>query len=73
MPVLYYGRPEDVAKAIKNEIELLTVLLNRDEKLDAFIKKKIELLNKCLAQVGKLPPGEYQVVAVNTCEVIPLL
>jgi len=52
---------------------LLTALLNRDEKLDAFIKKKIELLNKCLAQVGKLPPGEYQVVAVNTCEVIPLL
>jgi hypothetical protein len=71
--MLYYGQPEDVAKAIKNEIELLTALLNRDEKLDAFIKKKIELLNKCLAQVWKLPPGEYQVVAVNTCEVIPLL
>jgi len=30
--MLYYGRPEDVAKAIKNEIELLTALFNRDEK-----------------------------------------
>jgi hypothetical protein len=71
--MLCYGRPEDVAKAIKNEIELLTALLNRDEKLDVFIKKKIELLNKCLAQVRRLPPGEYQLVAVNTCELIPLI
>ena len=71
--MLYYGRPEDVAKAIKNEIELLTALLNRDKKLDVFIKKKIELLNRCLAQVGRLPPGEYQIVAVNTCEIIPLV
>jgi hypothetical protein len=71
--MLYYGQPEDVAKAIKNEIELLTALLNRDEKLGAFIKKKIELLNKCLAQVRRLPPGEYQLVAVDTCELIPLI
>jgi translation initiation factor RLI1 len=71
--VLYYGTPENIAKAIKDEIELLTHLLNKDEKLDVFIKKKIELLNKCLAQVGRLSPGEYQLVAINTCELIPLI
>jgi hypothetical protein len=71
--VLYYGTPENIAKAIRDEIELLTHLLNKDERLDVFIKKKIELLNRCLAQVGKLPPGEYQLVAINTCELIPLI
>jgi hypothetical protein len=73
--VLYYGTPENIAKAVRDEIELLThlFLLNRDEKLDVFIKKKIELLNRCLAQVERLPPGEYQLVAINTCELIPLI
>jgi hypothetical protein len=71
--VLYYGTPENIAKAIRDEIELLTHLLNRDERLNVFIKKKIELLNRCLAQVGKLPPGEYQLVAINTCEFISLI
>jgi len=71
--VLYYGTPENIAKAVRGEIELLTHLLNRDERLDVFIKKKIELLNRCLAQVGRLPPGEYQLVAINTCELIPLI
>jgi len=71
--VLYYGSPEDIVKAVRKEVELLTALLNRDKKLDMFIKQKIELLNKCLTQIEKLPPGEYQLVAVNTCEVIPLL
>jgi hypothetical protein len=71
--VLYYGTPENIAKAVGYEIELLIHLLYRDEKLDAFIKKKIELLNRCLAQVRRLPPGEYQLVAINTCELIPLI
>jgi hypothetical protein len=71
--VLYYGTPENIAKAIRDEIELLTHLLNRDERLDVFIKKKIELLNRCLVQVGRLSPGEYQLVAINTCELIPLI
>lgn len=68
--MLYYGTPENIAKAIRDE---LTHLLNKDERLDVFIKKKIELLNRCLAQVVKLPPGEYQLVAINTCEHIPLI
>ncbi|WP_053240358.1 hypothetical protein [Pyrobaculum islandicum] len=70
--MLYYGKPEDLAKAIMREIELLNTLLNIDERLDVFIKKKIELLNRCLAQVGKLPQGEYQLIAVDICEIVPI-
>lgn len=70
--MLYYGKLEEIIKAVEREIELLTSLYERDEKLDEFIKKKVELLNRCVAQLRKLPSGEYQLVAVNSCEVIPL-
>ncbi|MEM0468604.1 MAG: hypothetical protein QXT27_05355 [Pyrobaculum sp.] len=70
--MLYYGRLEEIIKAVEREIELLNSLSERDNRLDAFIKKKVELLNKCIAQMKRLPPGEYQLVAVNNCEIIPL-
>ncbi|ACB38986.1 hypothetical protein [Pyrobaculum neutrophilum] len=70
--MLYYGRPEDLARAVRREIELLGALLNIDERLDAFIKRKIELLNRCLSQVERLPQGEYQLIAVGGCEIVPI-
>lgn len=70
--MLYSGRLEELINAVTKEIDMLNGLLGRDKKLDLFIKHKIEILNKCLSQLRRLPPGEYQLVAINSCEIIPL-
>jgi translation initiation factor RLI1 len=70
--MLCYGKPEELIRIIQREIELLSSLINIDKKLDSFIKKKLELLNVCMNQIKKLPGGEYQIVAVESCEIIPL-
>ncbi|MFN3804106.1 MAG: hypothetical protein ACK4SY_03525 [Pyrobaculum sp.] len=70
--MLFYGRPEELINAVLREIELLNSLLNRDKRLDAFIKRKVELLNLCLQQLKRLAPGEYQLVALESCEIVPL-
>lgn len=70
--MLCYGKPEELTRIIQKEIELLSTLINRDKKLDNFIKRKLELLNMCINQIKKLSSGEYQIVAVESCEIIPL-
>ncbi|RFA97438.1 hypothetical protein [Pyrobaculum aerophilum] len=70
--MLCYGRLDDILRTIQREIELLSTLLNRDKKLDNYIKRKIDLLNICINNIKRLPPGEYQIVAINSCEIIPL-
>ncbi|MFN7105394.1 MAG: hypothetical protein ACK4M3_02235 [Pyrobaculum sp.] len=70
--MLSYGKPEELIGAVLRELELLESLLNRDKRLDVFIRRKVELLNLCLQQLKRLAPGEYQLVALDSCEVVPL-
>jgi len=70
--MLLYGRPKDLLAAIERELELLAALAGRDKRIDDFIKRKVELLKSCREAVEKLGPGEYQLVAVDKCYVIPV-
>lgn len=71
--MLLYGKPSELAKYIAEEIELITSLQEIDKKLDEFIKRKLEVLKKCIDELKKYDENrEYQVVAVETCTIIPL-
>ncbi|AFA40486.1 hypothetical protein Pogu_2459 [Pyrobaculum oguniense TE7] len=71
--MLYYGRPEELLRAVEQEMELLNSLINYNKKLDNFIKRKINILKECILQIKRLPPGEYQLIALNDCELVPLV
>jgi len=71
--MLLYGRPKDLLVAIERELELLAELAGRDKRIDEFIKRKTELLKSCRKAVERLEVGEYQLVAVDKCYIIPLL
>lgn len=71
--MLYYGRPDEIAKAIRREVELLQGLAGRHSRLDRFIRRKSALLSECLKALEKLDADlEYQLIAVERCEVVPL-
>jgi len=70
--MLLYGRPKDLLAAIERELELLAALAGRDKRIDDFIKRKVELLKSCREAVEKLESGEYQLVAVNKCYIVPI-
>jgi len=69
---LLYGRPKDLLAAIERELELLAALAGRDKRIDDFIKRKAELLKSCREAVEKLESGEYQLVAVDKCYIVPI-
>jgi len=71
--MLLYGRPKDLLAAIERELELLAALAGKDKRIDDFIKRKAELLKSCRETMERLEVGEYQLVAVDKCYVIPLL
>lgn len=70
--MLLYGKPEELIKAITEELELLASITNIDTKLDEFIRNKSVLLKKCIEELSKYKPGEYQVIAIKSCTIIPL-
>jgi len=70
--MLLYGRPKDLLAAIERELELLAALAGRDKRIDEFIKRKGELLKSCRETVEKLEAGEYQLVAVDKCYIVPI-
>jgi len=70
--MLLYGRPKDLLAAIERELELLAALAGRDKRINDFIKRKVELLKSCRETVEKLESGEYQLVAVDKCYVVPV-
>jgi len=71
--MLLYGRPKDLLAAIERELELLAALAGRDRRINESIKRKVELLKSCREAVERLGVGEYQLVAVDKCHIIPLL
>lgn len=70
--MLLYGRPEELIEAIQREVEMLKSLLKIDKRLDTFIVNKINLLEQCIRQLKKLEPGEYQLIALDKCEIVPI-
>lgn len=70
--MLSYGKPEQLVETIQREIEMLKSLLEIDKKLDVFIVKKIDLLEQCIRQLKRLEPGEYQLIALDKCEIVPI-
>jgi hypothetical protein len=70
--MINYGSPRELAEAIRREVELLESLRGLDRRLDAFIKRRVGLLRACLARVEGAPHGVYQLVAVDSCELVPV-
>jgi len=70
--MLLYGRPKDLLAVIERELELLAALAGRDKRIDDFIKRKVELLKSCREAVEKLESGEYQLVSVDKCYIVPI-
>lgn len=71
--MLYYGRPEEIAEAVRREMQLLQGLVGRHPRLDRYIRRKWALLNECLKALERLDAdSEYQLIAVEDCQLVPI-
>ncbi|MEZ0247834.1 MAG: type II/IV secretion system protein [Thermoproteus sp.] len=70
--MILYGSPEELVKALQEEVEKLLSLKGRDAHLDKFIDMKLRMLKDCIEKTRKTTYNTIQIVALNNCYIIEI-
>ncbi len=70
--MILYGTPEELAKALEEEVAKLLSLKGRDPHLDKFIDKKLKMLKECWTKLRGIRSSQVQIIAISSCYLVEL-